>query len=122
MFKPKDMESEKLPFQIGEQYEKWEFDLEVLQDRINGYDSYKYIGIEFNSFLNYLPDETELIFNLDVLECVLFIFKNKNEHFYEIIELTLRANKNLSWTFRGKDLYVGYGNLNLINRIFNDIL
>lgn len=63
-----------LPFQIGEQYEIWEFDLEVLAaDKIRGYDSYYYTkDISFNGLK---PARTELIFGLDVLEAVILSFE-----------------------------------------------
>lgn len=37
------MKTDALPFQLGMQYENWEFDLEPLKDRIDGYDSYIYL-------------------------------------------------------------------------------
>ncbi len=68
------MKDIKLPFLIGEQYEIWEFDLEVLAaDKIRGYDSYYYTkDISFNGLK---PVRTELIFGLDVLEAVILSFE-----------------------------------------------
>lgn len=67
----KDIE---LPFQIGEQYEIWEFDLEVLAaDKIRGYDSYYFI--KEISFYGLKPAQTELIFSLDILEAVILSFE-----------------------------------------------
>lgn len=31
-----------LPFKIDKQYENWEFELDVLENRLSGYESYKY--------------------------------------------------------------------------------
>ncbi|UMB52617.1 hypothetical protein MKD41_09735 [Lutibacter sp. A64] len=113
------MENTKLPFQIGEQYENWEFELEILPDRINGYDSYKYIGNEFKFFLNYLPDETELIFNLDILECVLFVFKNRDKQFYKKVKLDLKTNYDIFCKIKGDKVFIAYGNIGLIQGSFN---
>ena len=64
----------KLPFKMGEHYENWEFDLEVLNyERIPFYDSYLYKG-EVKKFLNFSPQKTELIFHWDVLEIVILTF------------------------------------------------
>lgn len=62
-----------LPFQIGEHYENWEFDLEIVDDeRIKGFDSYIYIREIV--FLDIIPRYTELIFSLDILQIVTMIF------------------------------------------------
>lgn len=60
-----------LPFEIDEQYDNWEFELEALDDRFSGYHSYKYIGEQLNYFLNFNTDETQLIFNGDYLTAVI---------------------------------------------------
>ena len=65
------MKKDQLPFEIGEDYETWEFDLIVLNyETIPFYDSYLYVG-EVKKFLNILPDKTELIFSFDILELVI---------------------------------------------------
>lgn len=64
-----------LPFWIGMDYEKMEFDLEILSDRIQGYDGYIYLG-EFNNFLNYTTDKIELLFRMDVLEGIVISYNN----------------------------------------------
>lgn len=71
-----------IPFKLGMQYDNWELDLEVTKDRIDGCDSYIYIGKEFNKFLNYSTDKTELLFSLDVLEAVILRFTYRNIKFY----------------------------------------
>lgn len=76
-----------IPFKLGMQYDNWEFDLEVAKDRVQGFDSYIYIGKKFNKFLNYSKYKTELIFNLDVLEAVLISFESSNSEYNELSEI-----------------------------------
>lgn len=76
-----------IPFKIGMQYENWEFDLEVIQDRIKGFDSYIYVGKRFNKFLNYSKYKTELIFSFDILEAVLITIKKTNSDYNELSEI-----------------------------------
>lgn len=72
------MKKEILPFQIGEDYENWEFDLVVLNyETIPFYDSYLYVG-EVKKFLNILPHKTELIFSFDILELVIITINTKD--------------------------------------------
>ncbi len=66
-----------IPFKIDKQYENWQFELDALEDRFNGYHSYSYIGKKLNTFLNISTYKTELIFNGDILTGVIIIF-NKN--------------------------------------------
>lgn len=60
---------------LGMDYEELEFDLEILPDRIQGYDSYIYLG-KFNNFLNYTTNKIELLFRLDVLEGMVISYDN----------------------------------------------
>lgn len=76
-----------IPFKLGMQYDNWEFDLEITKDRVQGFDSYIYVGKMFNKFLNYSKYKTELIFNLDVLEAVLISFESLNSDFNELFEI-----------------------------------
>lgn len=78
------MKQLKIPFELGSHYEDGEFDLEVEQDRIQGCDSYIYIGKEFNKILNYSIDKTELIFSLDILQIVVITIKNSNRVYEEL--------------------------------------
>ena len=72
------MKKEILPFQIGEDYENWEFDLVVLNyERIPFYDSYLYVG-GVKKFLKIVPHKTELIFSFDILELVLITINTKD--------------------------------------------
>ena len=57
------MKKDKLPFKIGEDYENWEFDLEVCSyDKIKGFDSYIYLK-NFN-FLEIIPLQQNSYFSL----------------------------------------------------------
>jgi|SRR5690554_542156 len=76
-----------LPFELGVDYEKLEFDLEITQDRIKGFDSYIYVGKRFNNFLNYPTDKTEFIFSFDILEVIIISFKKEHSDFYELTRL-----------------------------------
>ncbi len=64
-----------LPFKIDKQYENWEFELDALEDRFNGYHSYKYMGEKLNYFLKFITHKTELIFNADYLTGVIITLK-----------------------------------------------
>lgn len=76
ILKTKIMETNILPFQLGMEYENWEFDLEPIGDRITGCDSYRYI----NSFT--LPGtkirSIELTFQFDLLMVVILEFEELN--------------------------------------------
>lgn len=74
-----------LPFKIDKQYENWQFELDALEDRLNGYHSYRYIGKEFNKFLNFVTDKTELIFNGDYLTAVIITIKRSDNNQLQII-------------------------------------
>ncbi|WP_150111915.1 hypothetical protein [Flavobacterium sasangense] len=84
---PKVMKQLNIPFKLGMQYDNWEFDLKVIKDRMQGFDSYIYIGKKFNKFLNYSKYKTELIFNLDILEAVLISFESSNSDYNELSEI-----------------------------------
>ena len=74
------MKNNKLPFQIGNHYENWEFDLEPIEkERILGFDSYIYFRELL--FLSVIPRYVELIFSWDILKVVLFTvdFKTKQD-------------------------------------------
>lgn len=70
-----------IPFQIGMHYENWEFCLDILPDRINGFDSYVNNDDSLNMFLNFHSDKTELIFSLEILVGVILTFNNKSLNF-----------------------------------------
>ena len=65
------MKTDILPFLIGMEYEDLEFDLEVLPDRIKGYDSYIFVGKEVKNFLNYPTEKIELVFHWEILVAII---------------------------------------------------
>ena len=72
------MKNKHLPFQIGQHYENWEFDLEVcIYDKIKEFDSYIYL--KSFKFLNIIPLQTELIFFFDILELVILTIITKDD-------------------------------------------
>ena len=84
------MKKDKLPFQIGNHYENWEFDLEPSEmERILGFDSYFYI--RELSFLGIIPRYAELVFCWDILKVVIltidFETKEQLELFRDILAL-----------------------------------
>lgn len=80
------MEQFNLPL-LGSDYEKLEFELEVIEDRIKGLDSYIYVGKRFNNVLNYPTDKTEFIFSFDILEVIIISFKKEHSDFYELTRM-----------------------------------
>ena len=71
------MTKDQLPFKIGEDYENWEFDLEICSyDKIKGFDSYIYLK-NFN-FLEIILLQTELLFSFDILELVIMTIDTKD--------------------------------------------
>lgn len=71
------MRKDQVPFRIGEDYENWEFDLEICNyDKIKGFDSYIYLK-NFN-FLEIIPLQTELLFSFDILELVIMTINTKD--------------------------------------------
>lgn len=86
------MKTKDLPFTIGEHYENWEHNLEILDvERIKGYDSYIYLG-EIK-FLGIVPQQTELIFSWDYLQAVIFTFS------FESLEQIDQFKTDLSQSF-----------------------
>ncbi len=84
------MEKFSLPFEIGQDYEVWELDLEVMNvERIPNYDSYMYLG-EVKKFMKLISDKTELIFYWDRLEVVILTFFHIEMKTIEEIKNTLK--------------------------------
>lgn len=86
-----------LPFKIDKQYENWQFELDALDDRLRDYHSYKYVGKQLNSFLNFTTQKTELIFNGDILTSVIITIKQSDIYqLNSIIQiLVLDASKEI---------------------------
>lgn len=93
-----------LPFKVGEQYEKWEFILDMTKDKITGYDTYT-ISKEF-----YCSDsipQVELTFEMDILAVIRFLCSRV------LKEKLLKSNKNiitLSCTRDNQVLYLSTEN------------
>ncbi len=87
-----------LPFKIDKQYENWQFELDALDDRLRGYHSYKYVGEQLNSFLNFTTHKTELIFNGDILTAVIITVKHSDIALLNSINqiLVLDASKEIA--------------------------
>ncbi len=79
-----------LPFNLGMDYEELEFELEILPDRIQGYDSYIYLG-KFNNFLNYNTDKIELLFRMDVLEGIIINYNYLSSRAFDYIANQLES-------------------------------
>ncbi|WP_407508421.1 hypothetical protein [Elizabethkingia anophelis] len=70
------MKSFHYPFIIGEYYEKWEFDLVILdEERVKGCDSYIYLRPIF--IANVKVNKVELVFSFDVLIGIYLKFSKK---------------------------------------------
>ncbi|MBP0612334.1 hypothetical protein J8J42_04645 [Chryseobacterium sp. cx-311] len=77
-----------LPFQIGEQYENWEFDLDVAEkERVPGYDSYYFIWSK--PFLHIIPNTIEMIFCVDILQAVIMEVRDISLHEISEVESML---------------------------------
>lgn len=93
-----------LPFKIGEQYEKWESELEIARNQIPGYDSYN-LSKEFK-YSDSIP-QVELTFEMDILAVIRFLCSRV------LKEKLLKSNKNiitLSCTRDNQVLYLSTEN------------
>ena len=107
-----------LPFQIGEHYENWEFDLEVLDvERIKGYDSYIYIREIV--FLGAIPRYVELIFSWDILEAVILVFSFNNSSEVNNFKKSLDGLKiqNLKYKSNNQLITLMYGRIEILKSI-----
>mgnify|MGYP003617569045 FL=1 len=96
------MKNNKLPFQIGNHYENWEFDLEPTEkERILGFDSYIYFRELL--FLGVIPRYVELIFSWDILKVVLFTVDFKTKQDLELFKDSLSLEFRKSNQFYIKD-------------------
>ena len=65
-----------LPFQLGMEYENWEFDLMPIKTRIKNYDSYVYTKkIQIGGIS---PQKIELIFHWEILVAVILEFEKSD--------------------------------------------
>ena len=110
------MKKNKLPFQIGKHYEKWEFDLDYLEEeKIQGFDSYIYIWKK--SFLNLVPHLIELLFELDILQVVIMNFEFESleqlSNFRTILDQTFGERTQLKNEYLDAEIYKLLGGLEL---------
>ncbi|CAM4405549.1 hypothetical protein [Flavobacterium terrigena] len=125
-----------IPFKLGMLYDNWEFDLEIVNDRVVGCDIY--IGEKFNKFLNYSTDKTKLIFSLDILEVVVLSFTNRNiKFYYELIKVVEKYKKKkinyhnnylsflisnnlieINYDSKTKNITIIYGKIRFIKKCF----
>ncbi len=83
-----------LPLEIGEDYEKYEWNLEILIcEDIPMCDKYLWVGAKVNKIFNLKPSLTKVIFYWDRLEVVIHEFDNKHRTAYN------KLNDNLSKNF-----------------------
>ena len=102
------MKNQLLPFQIGEEYENWEFDLEPSDiERILGFDSYFYIRELY--FLGIIPRYTELVFCWDILKVVIltidFETKEQLELFRDILDLNFGKRTQFENEYLQAEIY-----------------
>ncbi len=67
------MKTDFIPFQIGMQYENWEFDLEPISSS-RTYDKYQYIKNDITILFDIEIQHIYLYFNLDILNLVEIVF------------------------------------------------
>lgn len=94
-----------LPFTIGADYENWEYQLEIKEDKIKNYDSYSYL--KYTEFLGLLSDSVELIFNYDTLEIVVLSFKHITEKILQITKGKMCCSLGESQPLINKNLDIG---------------
>lgn len=105
-----------LPFQIGEEYENCEFDLEYInEEKIKGFDSYLYLWQR--AFLYLVSNKIELIFSWDVLEVVIMSleFNSQEEinQFKQILEQKFERKSQFKNEQITAEIYTLLGDLEL---------
>lgn len=103
----------KLPFEIGKEYEKWEFDLDIIVgEKLKACDSYYYR--RRLSFGGVGADSVEMIFCLDILQIVIIKFnKCQLDHSQHISQLmTIHYQKKAS-EIPNKEIYIISQNMEL---------
>lgn len=98
------MKTDILPFPIGMEYEDLEFDLEVLPERIKGYDSYIYVGKDLKNFLNYPTDKIELIFHWEILVAIIISLEyNEADLHFNLLKYLNFVEQKENYTFYTKN-------------------
>jgi len=100
-----------LPFKLGMEYENWEFDLEPVNDRINGYDSYTYIRkIEISGIK---PKCIELVFHWDILVAIILQIKEND---------LSKAEKLIDFKFKQVEYYYYLSDNKINSQIYHSLL
>lgn len=98
------MKTDILPFPIGMEYEDLEFDLEVLPERIKGYDSYIYVGKDLKNFLNNPTDKIELIFHWEILVAIIISLEyNEADLHFNLLKYLNFVEQKENYTFYTKN-------------------
>ncbi|SEF77254.1 hypothetical protein [Flavobacterium urumqiense] len=88
---------QELKFKIGEQYGKYEFELDWVTSVVDNnlrYEVYRYIGKDKSSFFNFEIHKILLAYNCDFLTGVFYFIKG--DCYSELIEkLNLKSNKRI---------------------------
>lgn len=97
-----------LPFQIGEEYENWEFDLKYIdEEKIKAFDSYLYLWQR--AFLYLVSSKIELIFRFDILEVVIMSFEFESleqlHQFRNILDQTFGERIQLENEYLDAEIY-----------------
>lgn len=128
------MKTDILPFPIGMEYEDLEFDLEVLPDRIKGYDSYICVGKNIKNFLNYPTDKIELIFYCDEFLQAVVIFLDELDislkqdllKYFELVEenddFSTYQNEEIQLYLFKESRAIAYGNPEVASLIYPTLL
>lgn len=86
-------ELEKIPFKIGEDYENWEFDLEVVEDE-EELEKYLYIKEDIKTIFVLDVAKIYLCFNFDILKSIELYFKsNSPSQDYHRLSNTVSGHK-----------------------------
>lgn len=128
------------PLEIGNQYENWEFQLEIKEDKIKNYDSYRYL--ELVRFEGVQDFDTELIFHWDNLIAVILATEYSKQIFSQMkskLSNKLKACKPLNinsiiinrfslndglelWLYHNpskKETQIIYGKTKILEKILN---
>jgi len=98
------MKTDILPFHLGMQYENWEFDLELIKNRIKGYDSYIYIK-EITVF-GIKPRKIELIFYWELLVTIILDFNASD--LPGVQKLSMIGYRQVNHYFYKSDIKINY--------------
>ena len=93
-------------FKLGEQFYNWEFELDFLPQRVEGYDSFEFIGANTLYFLGLYVDSAELLFNADFLTAVILTFRKEECSSETLIERLSSVGYVSSESVLSYDVYI----------------